>query len=112
MIEQHNLLAKVHADSIYMRQRLSQMQQQFSLIGDVRGIGLLWGIELVIDRHTKQRAHDEAEAILYHCLRHGLSFKVSQGNVIQQPAIDHFTPKSWIKLSIFSIPLCSQLASK
>lgn len=83
VIEQHNLLAKVQADSVYMRQRLNQMQQQFSLIGDVRGIGLLWGIELVTDRHTKQRAHDEAEAILYHCLRNGLSFKVSQGNVIQ-----------------------------
>ncbi|RBM26026.1 aspartate aminotransferase family protein [Vibrio tarriae] len=83
VIEQHNLLAKVQVDSIYMRQRLNQMQQQFSLIGDVRGIGLLWGIELVTDRHTKQRAHDEAEAVLYHCLRHGLSFKVSQGNVLQ-----------------------------
>ncbi|EGQ8013619.1 aminotransferase class III-fold pyridoxal phosphate-dependent enzyme [Vibrio cholerae] len=83
VIEQHNLLAKVQADSVYMRQRLNQMQQQFSLIGDVRGIGLLWGIELVTDRETKQRAHDEAEAILYHCLRNGLSFKVSQGNVLQ-----------------------------
>ena len=83
MIEQQNLLAKVQADSVYMRQRLNQMQQQFSLIGDVRGIGLLWGIELVTDRHTKQRAHDEAEVVLYHCLRNGLSFKVSQGNVIQ-----------------------------
>ncbi len=83
VIEQHNLLAKVQADSVYMRQRLNQMQQQFSLIGDVRGMGLLWGIELVTDRHTKQRAHDEPEAVLYHCLRHGLSFKVSQGNVLQ-----------------------------
>ncbi|HDZ9233009.1 TPA: aspartate aminotransferase family protein [Vibrio cholerae] len=83
VIEQHNLLAKVQADSVYIRQRLNQMQQQFSLIGDVRGIGLLWGIELVTDRETKQRAHDEAEAVLYHCLRHGLSFKVSQGNVLQ-----------------------------
>ena len=32
---------------------------------------------------TKQRAIDEAEAVLYQCLNHGLSFKVSQGNVIQ-----------------------------
>ncbi|MGL5653610.1 MAG: aspartate aminotransferase family protein, partial [Vibrio sp.] len=37
----------------------------------------------VTDRHTKQRAHQAAEAVLYHCLAHGLSFKVSQGNVLQ-----------------------------
>ncbi|MGL4192301.1 MAG: aspartate aminotransferase family protein [Vibrio sp.] len=83
VIEQQNLLGKVQADSAYLRQRLTALQQQFALIGDVRGIGLLWGLELVTDRHTKQRAHQAAEAVLYHCLAHGLSFKVSQGNVLQ-----------------------------
>jgi 4-aminobutyrate aminotransferase len=59
------------------------MKEQYPLIGDVRGIGLLWGVELVTDRESKQRAYDEAEAVLYQCLSNGLSFKVSQGNVIQ-----------------------------
>jgi 4-aminobutyrate aminotransferase len=59
------------------------MKQQYPIIGDVRGIGLLWGVELVKNHITKDRAYDEAEQVLYQCLNQGLSFKVSQGNVIQ-----------------------------
>ncbi|EHI9242821.1 aspartate aminotransferase family protein [Vibrio vulnificus] len=56
---------------------------KYPVIGDVRGIGMLWGIELVIDHESKARAYDEAEVVLYQCLNNGVSFKVSQGNVIQ-----------------------------
>ncbi|WP_172558077.1 aspartate aminotransferase family protein [Vibrio fluvialis] len=83
VIEQQQLLNKVQRDGHYLHQRLHAMKQRYALIGDVRGIGLLWGVELVQDLTSKQRAYDEAEAVLYHCLNHGLSFKVSQGNVIQ-----------------------------
>ena len=44
---------------------------------------MLWGVELVTDRDTKERARQEAEQVLYRCLEQGLSFKLSQGNVIQ-----------------------------
>ncbi len=57
-----------------MTQRLAQMKQRYPIIGDVRGIGLLWGIELVTDRQTVQRAYDTAEQVLYRCLELGLSF--------------------------------------
>ncbi|GAD80252.1 aspartate aminotransferase family protein [Vibrio ezurae] len=82
-IEQQALLPKVRQDAQFMQRELERMQQTYALIGDVRGIGLLWGVELVCDPITKQRAFDEAEAVLYQCLNNGLSFKVSQGNVIQ-----------------------------
>jgi len=82
-IEQNNLLTKVGDDAIFMREHLGRMMEKIPLIGDVRGIGLLWGIELVKDRDTKEKAIDEAEQVMYECLRNGLSFKVSQGNVIQ-----------------------------
>ena len=49
----------------------------------MRGIGLLWGIELVKDRKTKEKAFEEVEKIMYQCLDKGLSFKISSGNVIQ-----------------------------
>ncbi|WP_162048038.1 aspartate aminotransferase family protein [Vibrio taketomensis] len=83
VIEQEGLLAKVKADSQFMREKLRAMQAKYPVIGDVRGIGLLWGVELVTNQQTKQRAFDEAETVLYQCLNNGLSFKVSQGNVIQ-----------------------------
>ncbi|EOG1783301.1 aspartate aminotransferase family protein [Vibrio parahaemolyticus] len=82
-IEQDGLLDKVKADSQFMREKLLEMKAKYPVIGDVRGIGMLWGIELVTDHESKARAYDEAEAVLYQCLNNGVSFKVSQGNVIQ-----------------------------
>ncbi|MCE3221774.1 aspartate aminotransferase family protein [Vibrio diabolicus] len=82
-IEQEGLLNKAKADSQFMREKLLEMKAKYPVIGDVRGIGMLWGIELVTDHESKARAYDEAEAVLYQCLNNGVSFKVSQGNVIQ-----------------------------
>jgi 4-aminobutyrate aminotransferase len=87
-IEGNNLLSKVQEDAIYMQSELNRFQEKFSLIGDVRGIGLLWGIELVKNRTTKEKAIAEAEKVMYACLKRGLSFKVSAGNVLQlSPAL-------------------------
>ncbi|ANQ23517.1 aspartate aminotransferase family protein [Vibrio natriegens] len=83
VIEQESLLDKAKADGQFMREKLLKMKAKYPVIGDVRGIGMLWGVELVTDHETKQRAFDEAEAVLYQCLNDGVSFKVSQGNVIQ-----------------------------
>ncbi|MCU8453279.1 aspartate aminotransferase family protein [Vibrio vulnificus] len=82
-IEQGGLLDKAKTDSQFMREKLLEMKAKYPVIGDVRGIGMLWGIELVTDHESKARAYDEAEAVLYQCLNNGVSFKVSQGNVIQ-----------------------------
>lgn len=82
-IEQDGLLDKAKADSQFMREKLLEMKAKYPVIGDVRGIGMLWGIELVTDHESKARAYLEAEAVLYQCLNNCVSFKVSQGNVIQ-----------------------------
>lgn len=83
IIEEENLLQKVKEDEEFMKKALYKMHRKYSLIGDVRGAGLLWGIELVTNRTTKEKATSEAEEIMYECLRNGLSFKVSKGNVLQ-----------------------------
>jgi 4-aminobutyrate aminotransferase len=61
--------------------RLREMQRRLPGVGDVRGIGLLLGVELV-DPATHAPARDLAERVLYECLSNGLSFKVGQGNVL------------------------------
>tara|TARA_R110002050_G_scaffold16719_1_gene50416 strand:+ start:52420 stop:53775 length:1356 start_codon:yes stop_codon:yes gene_type:complete len=87
-IESESLLKKVNSDAIYMNTSLYALKIKHSIIGDIRGRGLLWGIELVKDRTTKEKAIDEAEKIMYSCLKKGLSFKVSAGNVLQlSPAL-------------------------
>lgn len=82
-IEKEEILKKVNDDALFVRKQLDQMKERHELIGDIRGIGLLWGIELVKNRETKEKAIEESEMILYECLKNGLSFKISQGNVLQ-----------------------------
>lgn len=79
----NQILEKVQNDETYLASRLSALKEKHNLIGDVRGLGLLWGIELIKNRETGEKAVEAAEAVLYQSLADGLSFKVSQGNVIQ-----------------------------
>jgi 4-aminobutyrate aminotransferase len=61
--------------------RLQVVQERFpARIAEVRGIGLLIGVQ--IGGRDRADAEDAADAILYACLRRGLSFKVSGGNVL------------------------------
>ena len=63
-------------------ERLVDLKKTVDLIGDVRGRGLLFGMDLVLDRAEKTPAIDEADQILYACLEMGLSFKVSHGSFV------------------------------
>ena len=64
------------------------MQETHALTGDITGVGLHIGIDLVKDRKTKERAMDEAEIVMFKCLEKGLSFKTIEGNVITlRPAL-------------------------
>jgi 4-aminobutyrate aminotransferase len=81
-IETHNLAAHARELGQYALTRMNAMKERHSLIGDVRGLGLLLGLELVKDRVTRERGIDEAEAVMYSALTKGLSFKLSMGNII------------------------------
>ena len=56
----------------FMIDRLRELQQKHQLIGDVRGRGLMIGIELVRDRVTKERATTERDQIVDACFNRGL----------------------------------------
>jgi len=83
IIEDEKILHKVAGDSLNMCTSMTILKEKYELIGDIRGRGLLWGVELVTDRETKEKAVQQAEQVMYECLKNGLSFKVSAGNVLQ-----------------------------
>ena len=55
-IEEKNLIAHAGAVGAYARQRLLDLQQKHQAIGDVRGTGLIFGAEMVLDRRSKEPA--------------------------------------------------------
>jgi 4-aminobutyrate aminotransferase len=64
--------------------RMQEMARQFPLIGDVRGLGLLMGIELRrrSSSGTFEPATEAAEKVMYAALSRGLNFKVTMGNIL------------------------------
>ena len=81
-IEDHNLVTHARELGQHALERLKKMKAHHPLIGDVRGLGLFLGIELVKDSQTRERASDEAETVMYAALSKGVSFKLTMGNII------------------------------
>ncbi len=65
---QENALETGH----YFRQKLRELQQQFQLIGDVRGLGLFIGVELVEDRDSKKPATEKAAELIEYFKQHNI----------------------------------------
>lgn len=82
VIEREGLVEHAAQVGAHALTRLHEMKRRHPLIGDVRGRGLLLGIELVSDRAAKTPAPDAAEQVLYAALSRGLSFKTTMGNVL------------------------------
>jgi 4-aminobutyrate aminotransferase len=81
-IEKNNLCDYAAELGEYTMQRLNEMRGKHPLIGNVAGVGLHIGIDLVCDRKTRERAVEQAEIIMFKCLEKGLSFKTIEGNII------------------------------
>lgn len=54
VIEENGILEQVRATGNYLGDRLHEMQERHPCVGHVDGVGLLWGVELVKDRETRE----------------------------------------------------------
>jgi len=72
VIEEENLLENVERVGKYFRRKLEGLQAKHPLIGDVRGLGLMQGLELVKDRETKEPAPHETNQFMERCRANGL----------------------------------------
>jgi 4-aminobutyrate aminotransferase len=82
VIERDGLVDNAARIGAHALARMQDMKQRHAIIGDVRGRGLLLGIELVEDCDAKTPARAAAERVLYRALSAGLSFKTTMGNVL------------------------------
>jgi len=67
----------------YLLDKLRSLQKRFHLIGDVRGKGLMIGIEIVKDPVTKEKAIEERNKIIQACFEKGLLILGCGENVIR-----------------------------
>jgi 4-aminobutyrate aminotransferase-like enzyme len=72
VFEEEDLLSHTRKMGDVLVDQFAVLKEKHPLIGDVRGMGLLWGIELVKDRQTKERAEEEGRQLYLECLKRGL----------------------------------------
>jgi 4-aminobutyrate aminotransferase len=82
IIEDEGLVENARRIGALALARLQDMARTRPLIGEVRGRGLLLGVDLVADPETRAPAAEAAERVMYAALANGLSFKTSMGNVL------------------------------
>ena len=84
-IEEEKLLENAHTVGGYFRGKLDELQQKHSLIGDVRGMGLMQALELVKDRATKEPAPEATVQLMERARENGLLIGKGglYGNVIR-----------------------------
>ncbi len=82
VIESEGLLENARILGEHALSRLRDMMTRHPIVGEVRGLGLLIGVELVKERATMERASAEAERVMYRALSKGLNFKLTMGNIL------------------------------
>jgi len=76
VIEEEGLVERARRQGEYLISRLRELQESHEQVGDVRGRGLLVGVELVEDREGKAPADALGAAVTAECLRRGLSMNI------------------------------------
>lgn len=88
VIEEEQLVEKSRVDGEYAKQRFQAMQSEFDFIGDVRGIGLNLGIEIVKDKVTHEKDQAAGLKIIYQAFAKGLAIITIAKSVLRfQPAL-------------------------
>jgi 2,2-dialkylglycine decarboxylase (pyruvate) len=82
VVERDGLVARANVMGERLRNGLLRLQERFECIGDVRGRGLLLGMEVVKDRATKEPADGLGAKITRECMSLGLSM-----NIVQLPGM-------------------------
>lgn len=76
VVERDGLVEQAIARGELLRRGLLSLQQRFEYVGDIRGRGLLLGLEVVADRQTKAPGFDLGARVMEEAMRRGLSMNI------------------------------------
>ena len=87
VLEEEGLLERAQKVGAYFTEKLLEMKDKYEMVGDVRGPGLMLGIELVYDKMTREPANKEAYQFEKEGIKRGVLFGHSKyagmGNVVK-----------------------------
>jgi 2,2-dialkylglycine decarboxylase (pyruvate) len=76
VIARERLVERASQMGDYLKRGLDELMQRYECIGDIRGRGLLWGVEIVKDRATREPDAAFGAAVTRRCLELGLSMNI------------------------------------
>ncbi|MBC6458484.1 aspartate aminotransferase family protein [Actinomadura sp. HBU206391] len=79
VVAEEDLVRRAAARGERLGRHLRELCERHEVIGDVRGMGLLWGVELVADRDTRRPALEFGDAVTDACHGCGLSLNITRG---------------------------------
>src|SRR6266516_5115471 len=72
ILEKDNLLRNIREMGAYLKSGLEQLRDRFEIVGDVRGLGLKLGVELVEDKASKRPSLEATREFTVRCMEQGL----------------------------------------
>jgi 4-aminobutyrate aminotransferase len=73
VIKEEKLLENAEKQGGYILKWLQDVKQEQGIVGDVRGKGLMIGVEFVEDKETKKAGADQAREVMIRCWRRGVA---------------------------------------
>lgn len=83
VLKEENLAQNALDQGGYIMERFREMKQKYDFIGDVRGLGLLIGVDIVEDRAAKTRDKIRTAKICWRCWENGLILAFFSGNILR-----------------------------
>jgi len=90
IIENENLVAKAAEKGKYLESKLNGLSAKHPIVGDVRGIGMLWAVELMADRKTKKKLDSKlgvGSFIRQYCWDNGMILRNNGEILVIAPAL-------------------------
>jgi len=111
VIEREGLVRNTQEVGDHMRRRMADWPKKHKLVGDVRGLGLMIGVELVTDKQTKERASAERDRVVELAFERGVLFLGCGPNTVRiSPPL--ITTKEQADVAVDVLEECIELAAK